>query len=444
MRLFFILAATACSDYDLHREEKPSPPADDTAVPEAEPTDTPDISIEPGAIDFGSILKDCPAEPIEVVISNVGLADLVVTDIDFEGNGVAAFEHGADALFTGAELVIPYGESKSFYAYFTPTLYLDYELDLKVESNDPDESTVLVPTLGKGATGALYEEGFIQEYNPVVDVLWVVDNSGSMESVVDNVRSNFEYFISEFLDLGLDYHMAAITTDMNDSAQSGQIQGEVLLSSMSSGYVEGEFLSSVDVGSGGSANEEGFNATKAALTAPLVTGANAGFLRDYENGEEVGLTVIVVSDENDNSSMDTPSFVSWLKGLKDDPTKARFNAFIDTGGGDPFGVNYGEKYIEAASSTDGFVADIYSENYEAAMQEISFAAAGMVVTFNLGRTPLGLSSMKVYVDGEEILQDLENGWTYDSSNNSITFHGDSIPDPGTSVSIQYEIEAECQ
>jgi hypothetical protein len=444
MQLLMLLSVAGCSDYDLHREEKPVPAAEDTAEPVVEPTESPDISIEPAVIDFGSILKDCAAEPLEVVISNVGLADLVISDISFEGNGDTAFSHGADAFFTDSEITLAYGDSISFYSYFTPALYLDYELELKVQSNDPDESMVAVPTLGTGAAGALFEEGFTQEYNPVVDVLWVVDNSGSMETVVENVRSNFEFFITEFLTLGLDYHMAAITTDMDDGSQSGQIQGEVLLSSMSSSYVEGNFLSSVDVGSGGSADEEGFNATKAALTSPLVNGANAGFLRDYENGEEVGLTIIVVSDENDNSSMDASSYVTWLKSLKDDPTKARFNAFIDTGGGDPFGVNYGAKYIEAANSTDGFVTDIYSENYEAAMQEISFAAAGMVVSFTLERTPMSLSTMKVYANGQEVPQDLYNGWTYDSASNSLTFHGDSIPEPGASVTIQYEIETECQ
>ena len=46
------------------------------------------------------------------------------------------------------------------------------------------------------------------------------------------------------------------------------------------------------------------------LSSPLVGGHNAGFLRSSVSGEEVGLSVIVVSDENDYSSVNPSNYTS--------------------------------------------------------------------------------------------------------------------------------------
>jgi hypothetical protein len=52
-----------------------------------------------------------------------------------------------------------------------------------------------------------------QEFNSKVDILWVVDSSGSMEPYQDNLAANFNSFISSFASKGFDYHMAVIGTD---------------------------------------------------------------------------------------------------------------------------------------------------------------------------------------------------------------------------------------
>ena len=57
----------------------------------------------------------------------------------------------------------------------SPEYFLDYQVDLTVDSNDPDEPTAK-SSYGHGASGPTLEEGFVQ-IQPYVDVLWVVDNS---------------------------------------------------------------------------------------------------------------------------------------------------------------------------------------------------------------------------------------------------------------------------
>ena len=56
------------------------------------------------------------------------------------------------------------------------------------------------------------------EVSGKVDILWVVDNSGSMEDSQENLARNFNSFINRFVDENtdqlVDFQMAIITTDL--------------------------------------------------------------------------------------------------------------------------------------------------------------------------------------------------------------------------------------
>src|SRR4051812_14519560 len=46
-----------------------------------------------------------------------------------------------------------------------------------------------------------------------IDILWVVDNSGSMDSSQQNLAANIQSFVTQFNSRGYDYQMAVTTTD---------------------------------------------------------------------------------------------------------------------------------------------------------------------------------------------------------------------------------------
>lgn len=418
---------TACSDYDLYRPDDTELPGDPATEPDPEPSEDPDIAVSPASLDFGSVLKDCQSEALTVTVTNEGLGVLEVSLIELEGNGSSAFIH------TGTPVTLAYEETATFDVSFLPTAWLDYDIDVVVHSNDPDEAKAKVEALGTGAAGALYEEGFTQDYNEFVDVLWVVDNSCSMSDEVASIAGNFQSFIDEFTDLDIDYHIAVVTTDMDNPTHSGKFQGAVITPDTNNPAAE--FTSQTNQGSSGSATEQGFAAVYAALNEPLLSTTNADFLRT-----DATLSVIVVSDEDDSSSMSASSFVSWFQGIKSDPEMARFNGFFDAVSSEFFSW---EGYIDAVEATDGFYDSITSSSFDLALQELSFAAAGMYVTFYLTGEPATLADMTVTVDGQEVAQDSENGWTYDAETNAITFHGDAIPGPDANVEISYTQEAEC-
>src|SRR4051812_27663931 len=47
-----------------------------------------------------------------------------------------------------------------------------------------------------------------------IDVLWVVDNSGSMAPRQENLAKNFQSFMDVFVKSGIDFRLAVTTTDV--------------------------------------------------------------------------------------------------------------------------------------------------------------------------------------------------------------------------------------
>lgn len=431
----------ACSDYDLHRPDKEEPSGEEEIEDEV-PTPDPDIEVSQLTIDFGGRPKDCPAEPVDLVISNVGEGDLVVSDIRISGAGLSAF--GTD--WDGAAFTLATDETRTLSVGFTPAAWVDYAVDVEIESNDPDERVVDVAALGFGAGDTMYEQSFVQEFHTDVDVLWVVDNSCSMDEEMQQVATNFASFIDEFVGLGLNYHLAVVTTDMDDPAQSGRFRGPVL--TQDTPDVVNAFLAQVDQGSTGSGSERGFDAIQAALTEPLLSTDNAGFLR-----EEAALAVILLSDEDDDSPQNTAAFVGWFESLKSDPGQLTFSAICGDRGfgcqefdffGNTLSASAGPQYIDATDLTSGFWASICTSDYTGILQQISLTAAGMTVEFPLDDEPSNLGLVVVTVDGAGVAQDSVDGWTYATATQSLIFNGDGIPGPGAQVTVAYPVASECQ
>src|SRR5690242_20617262 len=57
-------------------------------------------------------------------------------------------------------------------------------------------------------------DAYNQESASNIDVLWVVDNSGSMAPRQENVAKNFQAFMEVFQKSGIDYRLAVTTTDI--------------------------------------------------------------------------------------------------------------------------------------------------------------------------------------------------------------------------------------
>ena len=246
----------------------------------------------------------------------------------------------------------------------------------------------------------------------------------------------------------MDYQIGVTTTDMFDATQSGQLQGSTRIITEASGDPVGAFVDATDLGSSGSGDERGLDAAYAALTDPLISGVNAGIVR-----EEAILAVVVISDEDDGSDISRSSFVSWLEAYKGDPALASLSAitgpdnlFGCTGSGwPPVSASGAPKYVQTANATGGTWVNICDLDFDEVLNYLAYTASGLAIEFPLSRTPaqVGPAHMTVEVDGVDVGYSGFDGWTYDAGTNSVVFHGDSIPGPNAQVSISYPVAGGC-
>lgn len=437
---FFTLAA--CQEITIKTVPPEIPEVEDSDPPEP-PATAPDIEVDPPDLNFGAFPANCPADPLKITISNVGDAELEVSEVVLNGPQAAVYN-----LRVTPQTLAP-GESFKANVGFTPPGWELYnQARVQVMSNDPDEGTVNVGLTGEGAEDAVWEQQWTQVRASSVDVLFVIDNSGSMSDNLQELANSFRVFIREFDNLGLNYHIAVTTTDM-DRADAGQFVGAVITDQ--SADPVGEFRAQTAQGSAGSGDERGRDAAWAALTAPLINGANSGFLRNNAN-----LAVVVVSDEDDSSTNVTVGgFNNWLNNLKGDPMLTSFSGMVgpDNGGGIGLGfacsilggsdATFAPRYHDAIRGTKGVWGDICQYQYQPFLTFLAYVAAGLLVDFPLDKTPSAIGSIEVLVDGVPVPYGAVDGWTYDANNNVVQLHGDSVPDPGAVIVIQYPYATAC-
>lgn len=136
------------------------------------------------------------------------------------------------------------------------------------------------------------------------DILFVVDDSGSMDAEQINLRDNLVTFVTALADspVANDIQIGVTTTSVTDFAgnptgEQGCFVGPWL--SGGSASLLPDFQAQIDsVGIGGSGKEQPFRAMELALTTPALAGCtnNTGFLRPGSR-----LAVIFLSDEDDCS-----------------------------------------------------------------------------------------------------------------------------------------------
>ena len=60
-----------------------------------------------------------------------------------------------------------------------------------------------------------------------VDILWVVDDSGSMRDEQEDLARNFDVFIKDFLEQKIDFQMGITTTDARNNGKRGVISAYI-------------------------------------------------------------------------------------------------------------------------------------------------------------------------------------------------------------------------
>ncbi len=190
-----------------------------------------------------------------------------------------------------------------------------------------------LPVIGSGPPIDLLPV-FTQSVNNDIDILFLIDNSGSMREEQENLRRNFPVFTSVLKNLpqGLpNVHIAVVSSDLGagrfdnvpsctGAGDQGRFQNTPRAGNCAG--PRGSFISSVgqqrnfdgdidqvfsciaSLGTGGCGFEHQLQSLRAALDPDLMPPENHGFLR-----EEAVLAIILLTDEDDCSAPpDTPLF----------------------------------------------------------------------------------------------------------------------------------------
>jgi hypothetical protein len=314
------------------------------------------------------------------------------------------------------------------------------------------------------------DDEWAQAPNNEVDILFVVDNSFSMEEEQAALAAGFPEFIGEMENTNTDFHLGLISTSFEyDDPNRGLLIGDEAKPYLTNNddYVN-EFLARVKLGTTGSDKEKGLEAAEFALSPALQqSGRNAGFLRT-----EAQLLIVMVSDEEDcsdnfalegqpaescYSQMDdlTPveHFVDAFQNLKTNPDYFQFASIVGLDNSCPAAFP-GNRYLQVSGYTNGVVGSICSAEWSSIMYRVGLNASSTKVSFTLTNAAVDDETFQVFVDldgtasepADEEADDTEversetNGWTYDNSVPAIVFHGDAIPPRGATISAKYVID----
>ena len=422
------------------------------------------IEVIPGRLDFGRVTAgECASREERVTVYNTGIVDLCITDVRLDGPDCDQFVVVGRPVADGDGcIVVTRNTPAEVRAQYEPDGLGNDTCDLVFVSDASDNPTLRVPLLGEGIRDRRQTDVFEQTSGREVDVLFVVDNSGSMSEEQSNLRDNFGEFITGAEQFQNDYQLGIVTTDIDNPNQSGRLIGAPGLMRRGAD-VERTFRDRVEVGTNGSGEERGLEAAHLALSDPLAFdtgvacggdgdcvmpdrcvegacgGPNRGFVR-----EGAALEIVFVSDEDDYSAGTLNFYVDFLKNIKGFRNESLFHAHAIVGALDgrarscqsPNGsADAGQRYVEVANRTNGQVFSICDADFGRPLQAIGNQAFGLPVQFFLSRPALG-ATVTVTVDGRPVAA----GWVYDEETNSVVFEEGSVPQAGQTIQVDYEAQ----
>ncbi len=294
-----------------------------------------------------------------------------------------------------------------------------------------------------------------------IDVLFVIDNSGSMQTSQTNLANNFPSFINYFKSKGYDFRIAVTTTDAFYGDQfvtagctlcnlaQAQFRGNPKVVDNNTPDLENVFKVNAQVGINGAGDERAFSSLKAALSSPL----NVNFHR-----RDAFLSVIIVSDEEDfshvgsnwNESYTNPGlfavsiYKDFLQTFTAGQATSDFSvstiSVIDEACRATLGgvAKVATRYMELAAITGG-TKNSLCNSFATVLDNISASIAAQTqAEFQLNKKPL-VESIRVLIDGAVVPQNNTSGWSYDSVTLKLKINGSAYqPSAGSSITINFD------
>ncbi len=442
------------------------------------------ITVMPSEVDFGVVTIGCYSKTYKVCIYNSGTAPLTISNISTAGCSPEFKKKNIPALPKTLSAGVPV----CFEVAYAPQDEGPDNCTVKIESTDSSAPLVSVFLKGEGTYETEQTDIFKQVSGQSVDVLFVIDESGSMCEEQDRLSAAYDYFIKNAKVWNNDYHIGVIGVNVVDD----QIIGELNYGdpkkmprylTPTSGTPE-KFAEFAKLGCGGGPHcggfsgpcsdeqESGLLAAQVALSAPLASdtgvgcstdndcknnqsicpdpascpyyclagddgkktcgGWNKGFLRD-----DAQLEIVILSDEEDQSPGAVATYIDFVKSIKGfhNVNMMHVHSIVGANPSTCQEAEPGKRYIEVSQETNGIIGDICASDYGPTMADIGEITFGLKVQFFLTRLA-DPGTVKVWVNGASCTK----GWTYDGLSNSVIFEegGPCMPQPDDEIKVHYK------
>lgn len=260
----------------------------------------------------------------------------------------------------------------------------------------------------------------------VLDILVVVDNSGSMDVEQANLSDKLNPLLSYVSNS--DWRIGVVTTDPGDSCLRELVK-------KNDADVEGKFAAAIQAGTQGSGNEQGIRQAVAGLKAECTS---SPWVRSAST-----VAVLFVSDEDNcsdgqgcgnNSWASESHLTDYLSQIRTPGTDARiYGLFWDPSQDSSAcstAYNQANQYSAAVQATGGTWGSICDADYSDTLAAISNDIASILEhQFTLTHTPES-GTIRVFVDSVELV----SGWNI--SGNVLNF--DTPPVLGSQIQVTYD------
>lgn len=275
------------------------------------------------------------------------------------------------------------------------------------------------------------EERFSQASLPGLDILFVVDGTGSMAEEQADFADAAASFIDTLDEIGLGWQIGVTTTDPDDG---GVLLGRPWIITPDAHAPAEALARALVVGTMHVPPSAGLDA--AALTLADAEGKNRGFRR-----VDAGLHVVFISDGDDQSGAvlgadPTSAFIALLAA---DATRtgsvARASAVVGDAPGGCDGAHGsalpGSRYLDVAAASGGAAVSICDASFAEVAAAVRDLGVDWPTRFALQAVP-EVGTVVVEVDGVRA-----DGWALAVDPPAIVF--DEAPVPGAEIVVRYRI-----
>lgn len=253
----------------------------------------------------------------------------------------------------------------------------------------------------------------IMVFNPQVDILFVVDDSGSMYTHQANLATNVHQFTAEIVQYQiLDYHIGVITSDMASYYRGGRLVGNPRYVDKTTPDASSVLARNLLVGDNGDWNEKMFDPVVAALSDPLLNGFNAGFYRPNAH-----LALVFITDTEDQSNITTDRFFDFILNLKqrDLDQLSAYAAIVPSHVTDckrEASTDYPHRIEDILQRLKGISFSLCDPDFGYKLSSIGSNIRDRVASFiPLNRVPV-VDTIEVKYGSQIIPQDSLKGWSY--------------------------------